>query len=105
MCTASSLDQGWSVLFFGPFFVFFFSIFFCCDIFTAHPKVNLCHNNFFSFNKYFTNAVTRSPVASVCSSLGFRNFSSPVTRRRVVFQFTEVTESFVLNQQKSRWPG
>ena len=79
----------------------------------ASPNIKI-GNNFSSdkrsitnaFNKYFTNAVTRLvdsleiPVASVCSGLAFRSFSSPATRRRPIFQFTEVTESFVLNQLK-----
>ena len=54
-----------------------------------------------AFNKYFTNTVTclvdslRSAVASACSSLACRSSSLPVTRGRPVFQFTEVTKSFV----------
>ena len=50
-------------------------------------------------------------MASVCSGSAFKSFSAPVTRRRPIFQFTEVTESFVLNQlkrlktKKSRWTG
>ena len=59
-----------------------------------------------TFNKYLTNAVTclvdslRSSVASACSSLACRSSSLPVTRHRPVFQFPEVTESFVLKQLK-----
>ena len=59
-----------------------------------------------AFNKYFTNAVIclvdflRSAVASACSSLACRSSSLPVTRRHPVFQFTDVTESFVLKQLK-----
>ena len=59
-----------------------------------------------TFNKYFTNAVTclvdslRSSGASACSSLACRSSSLPVTRHRPVFQFPEVTESFVLKQLK-----
>jgi len=59
-----------------------------------------------AFNKYFTNAVTclvdslRSSVASPCSSLACRSSSLPVTRRRPVFQFTEVSVSVVLKQLK-----
>ena len=59
------------------------------------------------FNKYFTNAVTcllvdslRSSVASACSSLTCRSSSLPVMRRRPVFQFPKVTESFFLKQLK-----
>ena len=57
-----------------------------------------------AFNKYFTNAVIclvdslSSPVAAVCSSLARRSSSLPVTCRYPVFQFTDVTESFVLKQ-------
>ena len=59
-----------------------------------------------AFNKYFTNAVIclvdslRSAVASACSSLACRSSSLPVTCRHPVFQFTDVTESFVLKQLK-----
>ena len=37
-------------------------------------------------------------MASACSSLACRSSSLPVTRRHPVFQFTDVTESFVLKQ-------
>ena len=39
-------------------------------------------------------------MASACSSLACRSSSLPVTRRHPVFQFTDVTESFVLKQLK-----
>ena len=57
-----------------------------------------------AFNKYFTNAITclvdsvRNSVASACSILACRSSSLPMTRRRPVFPFAEVSESFVLKQ-------